>query len=93
MQRISFNIHLIYIDEIKTYINIMKPVILSFFLVILSYSLLSQQEGAKEPAQPPTASLNETKEINNADSAEIIPYSIFMATDLQNPMFVPRIEQ
>jgi hypothetical protein len=71
----------------------MKPVILSFFLVILSYSFLSQQDGSKEPAQPPTVSLNEIKEINHADSSELIPYNIFMATDLQHPMFVPRIEQ
>ncbi|MDR2497972.1 MAG: hypothetical protein LBD28_00840 [Tannerellaceae bacterium] len=71
----------------------MKPVIISFFLVILAYSLLSKQEEGIEPAQSTTISLNEKKQIIIADSSLINPRCMFMVSEQQIPMFVPGIYQ
>ncbi|MDR2496375.1 MAG: hypothetical protein LBD21_04530 [Tannerellaceae bacterium] len=67
----------------------MKPVIISFFLVILAYSTLSNQGDAKAPAQSNTISFNRKMPINIADSSQLRPYSMLTVSEQQYPMFVP----
>lgn len=75
MQRLAFDLHLSLCIQNK--LVIMKPLILSFFAVIFTYSLFFDKK--EEPKPAPETINNRSIYINSADSLQNINSVIFYA--------------